>query len=261
MTVSILAAAAVLAAVSWIDDRRQLPPLPRLTVQAAAVALGMTLLPAEALVLDGALPVWLDHTLAGVGWLWFVNLYNFMDGIDGITGVETGSIGGGLAILALAGLAPEGFLVPGVVLVAAAMGFLLWNWHPARLFMGDVGSVPLGYVVGFLLIALAASGHLAAAVILALYYLVDATVTLLRRIVRGEKPWTPHRSHFYQLAVRGGLGHDRASAAIAIVNAGLIGCAVAAAAGHGLAGLAGAAGLVVLLCGGFLRIWLRAERP
>ncbi|WP_404385144.1 glycosyltransferase family 4 protein [Caenispirillum salinarum] len=261
VTVSILAAAVVLAAVSWIDDRRPLPPLPRLAMQAAAVALGITLLPAEALVLGGAVPLWLDHTLAGLGWLWFVNLYNFMDGIDGITGVETGSIGGGLALLALVGLVPEGFLVPGIVLMAAAMGFLLWNWHPARLFMGDVGSVPLGYAVGFLLIALAATGHLAAAVILALYYLVDATFTLLRRTARGEKPWTPHRSHFYQLATRGGVGHDIASTAVALLNIGLIGCAIAAASGYIPIALTGALILVSLVCGGFLLTWIRAGRP
>lgn len=251
----VLLAALAVAGVSWIDDRHTLPALPRLAVHMVAVGVGTLALPDHALVLQGVVPVWLDHFLAALAWLWFVNLYNFMDGIDGITGVETASIGGGLMLLALAGLAPAAFLAPGAVFCAAALGFLMWNWHPARLFMGDVGSVPLGYLTGFLLIALAASGHLAAAIILPLYYLVDATITLLRRLARGEKPWTPHRKHFYQLAVRGGLGHARTSAAVAVVNIGLIGCAAAAAAGHAVLGLLGACALVALLCSGFLHIW------
>lgn len=255
--IAVLAAAVVLAVVSWVDDRRSLQPLPRLGVQALAVVVGTLTLPDDMLVLQGVAPQWLDHVLTGLAWLWFINLYNFMDGIDGITGVETASIGGGVMMLALIGLVPTGFVVPGVALSAAAFGFLVWNWHPARLFMGDVGSVPLGYLIGFLLVVLACNGHLATALILPLYYLVDATITLLRRLIQGEKPWTPHRSHLYQLAVRGGLSHGRASGAIAVTNLGLIGCAIGASSGFPVAGAVGATVLVLVLCGGFLLVWRR----
>lgn len=246
-TVIALLCAAGLAAVSWLDDLRGLPPLPRFLAQGLAVAVVLALLPGEALVFQGVLPLALDRLLTALCWLWFINLYNFMDGIDGITGVETASIGGGVAVLAAAGLAAPVLLAPGVVVLAAALGFLVWNWHPAKLFMGDVGSVPLGFLLGLLLITLAVEGQLAAALILPLYHIADATLTLLRRLRRGEKPWEAHRSHFYQRAVRGGLGHGRVSGAVAVANLGLIGCAVVAAAGLPWLGLLAAVALVAAL--------------
>jgi len=123
-----------------------------------------------------------DHLFAALAWIWFINLYNFMDGIDGITGVETATIGLGLTLVSLvAGLAaPVAGL--GMAMAGAACGFLLWNWTPAKLFLGDVGSVPLGFLAGFLLLYLASEGHLAPAIILPLYYLFDAMATLLRRL-------------------------------------------------------------------------------
>jgi UDP-N-acetylmuramyl pentapeptide phosphotransferase/UDP-N-acetylglucosamine-1-phosphate transferase len=250
-TVLVFLSTAGLAAVSWLDDLRPLPPLPRFAAQAVAVTVTVFSLPGDALIFQGVAPAWLDHTLAALAWLWFINLYNFMDGIDGITGVETSSIGGGLALLALTGLAPAALAAPGLALMAVALGFLVWNWHPARLFMGDVGSIPLGYVIGFLLIVLAANDALAAALILPLYYVVDATTTLVRRMARGEKPWEAHRSHFYQRAVGGGQSHARISGAIGLANIGLIGCALIAASGWPLGALAGALALVCLLCAAF----------
>lgn len=253
VTVAALVFAALLAAISWLDDVRTLPALPRFLAQGVAVGLVLVLLPRDALVFQGVAPLWLDRLVTGLAWVWFVNLYNFMDGIDGITGVQTASIGGGLVLLAVIGLGPATLAAPALIVTAAALGFLYWNWHPAKLFMGDVGSVPLGFLLGFLLIALAASGDLAAAVILPLYYLVDATVTLCRRLLRGEKPWQPHRSHFYQRAVRAGLSHAQVSFAIAVGNLGLVGCALVAAAGAPWLGLAAAVVVVAVMCGGMAR--------
>lgn len=210
-------AALVLMLVSWMDDRRSLPPGPRFLVQVVAVVAGLAAIPAESLVFQGWLPLWADRLLAALGWLWFVNLYNFMDGIDGITGVQTASLGGGLALIgALGGPAP---LVPlGLSCLAGGALFLRWNWHPAKVFLGDVGSVPLGYLLGGLLVLLAGSGHLAATLILPAYYLADATITLGRRAARGEKVWLPHRSHFYQRAVQGGHSHAQVSTTILAAN-------------------------------------------
>ena len=242
----ILAAGAlILMAVSWLDDRRGLAPLPRLLVQAAVIAATLIGVPADALVFHGLLPFWADRLATGLGWLWFVNLYNFMDGIDGITGIETAGIGFGLTLLG-------GPFAPQAAGVAAAgIGFLAWNWHPARIFLGDSGSIPLGFVLGGLLVQLAAGGHLAAALILPGYYVADATLTLLWRLRDGEKVWQPHRRHFYQRAVRGGKSHAQVALAIGAANLALIGCAWVAAqanaAAGSLAGLAVVAGLLALL--------------
>ncbi len=237
--------ALALLAISWIDDRRGLPPGPRFLAQAATVGLG--LLPVAGAVVGDALPWWADSLLAGLGWLWFVNLYNFMDGIDGITGIETLSLGTGIAIVA--SLAPaDPVLIPAGLAVAVTGGaFLHFNWHPARMFLGDSGSVPFGFVLGGLLAGLAAEGQLAAALILPGYYLADATITLTRRALNGEKVWQAHRKHFYQRAVQGGKRHDQVAAAIGIGNVLLVAAAALAAAGHPWPGVVAAIGIVAAL--------------
>ncbi len=227
----LFAAAVVLAAVSWRDDLHGLGALPRLAVQAAAVAAGMTALPGGGAVFQGLLPAWLDIALAGFLWLWFINLFNFMDGIDGIAGTEAASIGAGLFLMAVAGALSGEAGLYALILAAAALGFLPWNWHPARIFLGDVGSVPLGYLIGWLLLWTAAQGLWAAALLLPLYYLADATLTLLSRLRRREKIWQAHRDHYYQRAVRRGLGHDTVVRAVLGVNLALIVCAVVSLAG------------------------------
>ena len=207
-----LLGAIALLALSWADDRKGLPAGRRLAVHIGACALGLLALPTDALIFQGIMPFWLDRTVALLGYIWFVNLFNFMDGIDGITGTETAVIAAGLALIAGLDGRPEAMAQP-TVLFAAAMGFLFWNWHPAKLFLGDSGSVPLGYLLGWLLLDLAGHGHLAAALILPLYYLADATITLLRRLARGEKVWQAHREHFYQKAL-GGETWPRQSGAV-----------------------------------------------
>jgi UDP-N-acetylmuramyl pentapeptide phosphotransferase/UDP-N-acetylglucosamine-1-phosphate transferase len=108
------------------------------------------------------------------------------------------------------------------VLAAAAIGFLAWNWHPARIFLGDSGSVPLGYLLGWLLLRLAGEGLWAPALILPAYYWADATLTLLKRAARGEKIWQAHRQHFYQQAVQGGASHAQVAMMIVTANLCLI---------------------------------------
>ncbi|WP_245978612.1 MraY family glycosyltransferase [Allostella humosa] len=215
--------ALLLMAVSWRDDRGGLPVRLRLLVQLVAVVPVVSLLPAP--IAQGWLPGWLDMALAAVAWVWFVNLYNFMDGIDGISGVETMALGCGLALVALA-TGPADAAGYGLVLAAGAAGFLAWNWHPARVFLGDVGSVPLGYLAGGLLLALAASGQWAAALILPLYYLADATLTLLRRALRAEKVWQAHRQHFYQRATQAGLSHAAVALRVGACDVLLVACAL-----------------------------------
>ncbi|MGP1394774.1 MAG: MraY family glycosyltransferase [Inquilinaceae bacterium] len=223
----IVTAAAALAILSWHDDRRGLSPAVRLAIQALAVATGLAVMPSSSMIFQGALPLPIDRILAFLLWLWFVNLVNFMDGIDGITGAELACVGLGLALTAwIAGLAADTIL-PAVALTGASLGFLVWNWAPARVFLGDVGSVPLGYVTGWLLLQVALSGLWVAALIVPLYYLADSTWTLATRLVRGEKVWQAHRQHFYQRATQAGRDHGSIVRRILLANAILIGCAAA----------------------------------
>ena len=250
-TAAIVTAALALAVLSWIDDLRGLSPLWRLLAQIVAVTFVMSLTwdtPApENGYFGGLLPGPWDTVAAGLVWVWFINLFNFMDGIDGIAGVETAAIGIGVALIAAtAGLASL-FGLFGIVIAASALGFLWWNWHPAKIFLGDVGSVPLGFLLGWLLLELAAAGQWAAALILPLYYLGDATLTLVRRGLRGEKVWRAHREHFYQQAVSRGLSHAEVVRHILLADLALIAIAAAAAAGWVSAALVSAVVVVAWL--------------
>ncbi len=217
----VLAGASGLLALSWQDDKKGLPARLRLALHILAAAIGLFGLPGEQLVFQGLLPWGADRLCALGLWVWFINLYNFMDGIDGISGVETAAVGGGLAVVLLQGgnaaAAPLAAAAAGV-----GLGFLVWNWHPAKIFLGDSGSVPLGYLLGWLLLAAAAAGYLAAALILPAYYLADATITLARRAWRGARLLQAHREHFYQRALAGGASHARVVRPIILADLALV---------------------------------------
>jgi len=259
----VLAAGALLAVVSWLDDLKNLSPAVRLPVHGLAVAagLGAALASGAPPVFQGLLPEWLDAVAAGVLWLWFLNLFNFMDGIDGIAGTEAASIGGGLALVLLLAW-PAASALPlaalGLTLAAAALGFLCWNRPPAKLFLGDVGSIPLGFLIGFLLLEAARGGAWAAALILPAVFLADATWTLVRRTARGANPLEAHAEHVYQRAVREiGRSHGQVVAAVAVANLALIVLALGAEIRHErLLAVIGAAAVVVLLA----RRLMRAKR-
>jgi UDP-N-acetylmuramyl pentapeptide phosphotransferase/UDP-N-acetylglucosamine-1-phosphate transferase len=254
-----VAAAAVLAAISWIDDRRGLVPALRLAAQALAIAIGLAALPADGAVFLGWLPPALDRLVAGLAWLWFVNLFNFMDGIDGLAAGEAAAVASGIALLAA--LAPQALPAAtqllAVALAAAALGFLRWNWAPAKLFLGDVGSVPLGYLLGWLLLLLAQAGSWAAALILPLYFLADASWTLLRRLLRGERIWEAHRQHFYQRAVQRGRSHAAVTLRVLALDLVLIALAAWSCRGAALPALAAAAAATAAV----LANLSRSERP
>jgi UDP-N-acetylmuramyl pentapeptide phosphotransferase/UDP-N-acetylglucosamine-1-phosphate transferase len=243
-------AALALTLFSALDDRRGLAAAPRLAVHALAVALGLWALPPDFSLTQGWLPRPADLALAFAAWLWFLELTNFMDGIDGVTGVEAGSVATGLLLLVAVGALPLSLALPLLALLGALLGFLAWNWHPAALFLGDSGSVPLGYLLGWLLLLAAGAGLWPVALILPLYYWADATLTLLRRLRRREKFWRAHRQHFYQRAV--GTGHAPVACAILLVNLALIALALWSRAEPGWA-LAAAAASVALLLGWLAR--------
>jgi UDP-N-acetylmuramyl pentapeptide phosphotransferase/UDP-N-acetylglucosamine-1-phosphate transferase len=257
-----LLAGLLLMIVSFLDDLKPRPASVRLVAQIIAVAIGLYALGHGAF--RGLVPGPVDLALTGFLWLWFLNLFNFMDGIDGLAGGEGISVGFGLGLAAVLGLAPADILPLGWSIAAAALGFLVWNWHPARIFMGDVGSVPAGYLLGFLLIRVAAAetgtmaphAGLAIAVILPLYFVMDASITLVRRLLRGEKPTEAHREHVYQRAVIAGQSHSAVTTRILVLNALLVALAVLAAPLLPLPALGMA---VILVLVGF-RILLAPER-
>jgi len=251
ITLAIIFAALALATLSWFDDLRGLSPLWRLLAQISTVAFVVMIAwspPKFEIIIFGGLvsAIWGKIAVCLV-WVWFINLFNFMDGIDGITGVETATIGIGVAIVAaIAGLAPLLGLL-GISIAASAVGFLWWNWHPAKIFLGDVGSVPLGFLLGWLLLQLAVNGQWAAAIILPLYYFADATITLVRRGLRNEKVWQAHHGHFYQRATANGLNHSEVVRYILLADIALVALAAAAAQGWEMSALISALVVVVWL--------------
>jgi UDP-N-acetylmuramyl pentapeptide phosphotransferase/UDP-N-acetylglucosamine-1-phosphate transferase len=200
----VIAAAFCLAAVGMIDDLRPIPVVPRLVLQLAAVILLFTALPSQLRIVE-ALPIALERALLILALLWFINLVNFMDGLDWMTVAEMLPVTVTLAALALWREAPSDILPIALALAGALLGFAPFNRPVARLFLGDVGSLPIGLLTGWCLIELASQQHLAAALLLPLYYLADATITLFRRLLNRERFWDAHRSHFYQRATDNGF--------------------------------------------------------
>jgi UDP-N-acetylmuramyl pentapeptide phosphotransferase/UDP-N-acetylglucosamine-1-phosphate transferase len=198
------AAVVLLMAVGVADDILSLAALPRLALQAVAVIAVVATLPAELRAVPIA-PLLVERTAEVVAVLWFVNLVNFMDGIDWITVAETVPITAGVVVLAVFGAMPQTPALVALALLGAVLGFAPFNRPVAKLFLGDGGSLPIGLVLAWLLLQLAGNGHLAAALLLPLYYLADATITLFRRMVRGERITEAHRSHFYQIATTRGF--------------------------------------------------------
>lgn len=219
--------AALLALVGACDDIRPLSPLARIAVQTLCVAALVAAGAGDGRLAPDPIPLWLERTAATVAGVWFVNLVNFMDGIDWITVAEIVPICAAVALFGIAGFGPAEMTIVAAALLGAMLGFAPFNKPVARLFLGDVGSLPIGLVVGWLLYRLAGGGGLAAAILLPLYYLADATLTLLRRLARGDRVWEAHRTHFYQRATDNGLTVPQVVAQVFVLNLALAALAAA----------------------------------
>lgn len=222
MLASLLGSGVLVAWVGWIDDRHTLAARWRFLAHVLS-AIGsvwlmgaMPPVPAFGVALDLG---WLTAVLAVLYLVWMTNLYNFMDGIDGIAGIEAVTVAaGGAACWWLAtGTALWGLPL---LLAAAAAGFLILNFPPARIFMGDVGSGFLGIVIGLLSLWTAQQAPQVywCWLILLGCFMVDATTTLIRRVLRGEKFYEAHRSHAYQYASRVHRSHRTVSLAVGAIN-------------------------------------------
>jgi Fuc2NAc and GlcNAc transferase len=162
---------------------------------------------------------WIGQVVAVLGIVWMTNLYNFMDGIDALGGLEAvsaGALGGFL----LAGQGHSGLAELALVLACACGGFLVWNWPPAKIFMGDVGSGFLGFVFGVLVIACGKyqPPFVWTWLILMGVFIVDATLTLTRRVIRGERWYKGHRTHGYQRASQLWRSHAKVTLGVGMVN-------------------------------------------
>jgi UDP-N-acetylmuramyl pentapeptide phosphotransferase/UDP-N-acetylglucosamine-1-phosphate transferase len=253
MPVTVAAAALLLAAVSFADDLRGLPVGVRLLVQLAAVALVLSQM--QGRVLPEAVPLALERLGEALLWIWFINLTNFMDGIDGISAMQAIMVSAGICLIHFfRPWIPASLATAAGVMAASAYGFYLFNRNPAKIFMGDAGSIPLGFLMGYLLLNLATDGYLLAAFILPAYYLTDATRTLVKRQLRGQKVWQAHSEHAYQQAVRNGFTHAQVVARISWLNAVLIALALVSTVSMmaGIASLLAAYGLTFLLIRRFI---------
>ncbi len=209
---SIAVGGGAVAWIGWRDDKSPVPAHTRFIIHIIAAAWAVNcLMPSE-------LSIFVKFA-AGFWVAWSINFYNFMDGIDGLAGAEAVVIALGAGYIA-GRLGLMGSLTVAWVTAAAALGFLFWNWPPAKIFMGDAGSGFLGYTFGCLAIGSGtgwAGGFYTYLVLLGLFW-GDASITLLKRIIRGERFWEAHREHFYQQAVQKGFTHHEVTLCFVTIN-------------------------------------------
>ena len=218
--VCLLLATLAFSLLGWQDDKHDLPASVRFLIQLLIAVF------ASGWLLWAAVPGYstsfalLALLLLSTLWIaWMANLYNFMDGIDGISAVESLILGATTSYwFAISGVASMAIIC--IAVAGASVGFMRWNWSPAKIFMGDVGSLALGAF--FAIIAIIGTTRLdiplLAFLILYAVYLADSGVTLLHRIIKKEKWWQAHRSHFYQRAVQSGFSHAQVSLSVMALN-------------------------------------------
>jgi len=214
---ALVMATIVIALVGFADDIVSLPVLVRLALQAACVGAVVFTAPDDARIVP-ALPLALERGLILLAGVWFVNLVNFMDGLDLMTVAEAVPVTAALLLLGLFGDLSRPATFIAMALCGAMLGFAPFNKPVAKVFLGDVGSLPIGLLLGWCLLELAWRGQPAAALLLPAYYLADSTITLFRRIIRREPFWSAHRTHFYQRATDNGFTVLRVTGEVFALN-------------------------------------------
>jgi UDP-N-acetylmuramyl pentapeptide phosphotransferase/UDP-N-acetylglucosamine-1-phosphate transferase len=247
---TVLAASGFIAAVGLIDDLRPMSVAPRLMLQTLAIGVAIAAMPTDVHIFP-SMPWWGERLCLLVALVWFVNLVNFMDGIDWMTVAEVVPLTASVVLLGQMTSVPPPSTILALALLGATLGFAPFNKPVAKLFLGDVGSLPIGLLLGWLLLQLARGGEPAAALLLPLYYLADASVTLIRRVAAGEPFWQAHRSHFYQRAGDRGYSVPAIVGRVFLTNLALAGLAFLTAAKHDPIVI-----MVSLLIGAALVSWL-----
>src|SRR6185437_4508839 len=218
--VAVFAASLFIAVVGFADDLKSIPVMTRLLLQALAVGAIIFTAPGDIRIVPPC-PIWIERGLLLLAGLWFVNLVNFMDGLDWMTVAEIVPITAAMVVLGLLGEFPLPATLVAAALCGAMLGFAPFNRPVATIFLGDVGSLPIGLLLGWCLLQLAYHQQFAAALLLPMYYLLDATTTLLRRLVNREPFWAAHRSHFYQRATDNGFTVSQVVGEVFALNIGL----------------------------------------
>ncbi len=219
---ALLGGGALVAVLGWMDDKNGLTARARAIFQFLSAAWAVFWLGGFSTMSIGFAELqlsWIGSIVAVIGTVWLINLYNFMDGVDGIAGTEAVSAALICGLLLVwqhsSSLAELCFL-----LAASVLGFLLWNWPPAKIFMGDVGSAFLGYIFAVMAMWSEQSGAIPFIIWIMLLgvFVIDATVTLIKRLSKGEKLYEAHRSHVYQLAVQAGYSHRQVTSTVLFIN-------------------------------------------
>jgi UDP-N-acetylmuramyl pentapeptide phosphotransferase/UDP-N-acetylglucosamine-1-phosphate transferase len=221
----VLATAVFLTILGVLDDANALPVSWRLIGQTLAVLVLVVSLPEGFQLFPGLMPLVVERALIVLGTVWFVNAVNFLDGLDWMTVAQVVPMTLGVAALEALGAVPATIGLLALALLGATLGFAIFNKHPAQIFLGDAGSLPIGLCLAFMLIFVA-EAHLAAALLLSLYTLADPTLTLFRRILAGEQIFSAHRAHFYQRGVAQGLSVPQVTARVFLLGLLLAGLAI-----------------------------------
>lgn len=220
--IALTAGAGLVAAIGWMDDRRPLSARWRLLVHLTSASLlvasmsGHPQLPLPGLMLDWNV---FAYVVLALGVAWLLNLFNFMDGIDGIAATEAICITGGAALLFWV-VGETGWAHICALMACAASGFLAWNWPPAKIFMGDVASGFLGFIIAGLALVTSTTTDITLWpwLIMLGAFALDATMTLFRRAIRGQPVHEAHRTHAYQHAARRLGSHRSVTLGVLVIN-------------------------------------------
>ena len=211
-----------LATLGWVDDRQNLGVGVRLAVQLLVALIAIyAVSPIQAIDIGGRLifPGVLGYVVVGIWIVWMTNLYNFMDGIDGLAAIQ-GIVGAGTLCVWFTALGAYDFALCTAVVLGALLGFLKHNWSPASIFLGDVGSLALGGLFGIIGVVGVVKYQIPVTAYITLFgvFIGDATLTLARRLARGENVLRAHRTHFYQRAVQSSWSHGQVTVAVLAAN-------------------------------------------
>ena len=229
----------LLTFILWVtcifDDFYNLPSIPRLVIQGLCVFIAIKFLNdeisnlAQAIInianfdINKELFNYFLKVLIFFYWLWLVNLFNFMDGMDGITGFQVCTFSMGIIVLSIFGSLPNENSYIGIILFSSFLGFLFWNKPPARIFLGDSGSIPIGFLISSVIIlSLIKQQNFVPTMILILFHFIDSTLTICLRALKRKNIFEAHSDHFYQKKIRSGSSHQKVLEKINIVNLALI---------------------------------------